>query len=248
MKKNLSEIKGVLHGWTAQSAKWYDDASEYTGYHEKLAEYFLKYLKHEYSCFEIACGTGNMARALAPHVASYVACDRDPAACDFFIKKLSHDGESDIKVICGDWKEALGNDKYDVITTSFFGAETDDWEIIKNAARHLFIAVVPRERNTGEGNGISSRHSSRIESFEQMKAFFEDGGYRFDAVPLALEFGQPILCTEEAIEYIKYYYRLDDEDAVRFLNMKFMREEDGMLYFPKTKKAGIIAVLTDDAM
>ena len=245
MTKNLSKIKGTLHGWNSQSAKWYDDASAYTGYHDKLSRYILRYIKPEYTCFEIACGTGNLARVIAPHCSGYTAADVDENAISFFRKKLAGEGEPDIKVICSDWKKALGEDQYDVIIESYFGVKTADWELLQNAARHMFIAVVPRDRSMAEGEGISKRHNERLESFDQMERFFTERGMVFEAFPLDIEFGQPFSDIEEARDYVRYYYKLDEEDIERFIDMKLTRQDDGMLYFPKTKKIVMIAVHTD---
>ena len=247
MKKNLSEIKGFLHSWTRQSAEWYDRASKYTGYHDRLVSYILKYIEPGYSCFEIACGTGNMGLALAPHMSKYTAVDSDSAACGFFREKLAEKGSPDISLACSDWKAALEGGHYDLVITSFFGAEIDDWDLIEQAADHRFIAIVPRRKKNdrGAGDGISGRHGERLESYDQMKVFSDARGLKYDAEPLDIEFGQPFESMDEAREYVRYYYSLEGEDIESFLRLKLVRKQDGTLYFPKVKKAGIIAVHTD---
>ena len=75
-------IKGVLFRWTDESARWYEEASQHTGYHNRLEEIIAPHLDESWRCCELACGTGTLARHLAPHVSAYTANDLDPHAME----------------------------------------------------------------------------------------------------------------------------------------------------------------------
>ena len=245
--KDFSKIKGSLKGWTEKSAIWYERASEFTGYHDRLLQYLLRFLKPEDRCCEIACGTGILARKTAPHVSAYTANDADPKAVSFLKSRLQDADAPDIEVLQGEWQEVLAGREYDVILTSYYGVPVKYWPLLTSLAGRCFIVICPRNerwrilRNREEVFHDASEQSiSKLDTPGHIKSFLGSQGIPFETLPLDLEFGQIFEDREEAREYIQYYYQLEGSDAEEFLEEKTVRN-NGKLYFPKKKEIEVIA-------
>ena len=81
-----TQKKGSFSRWSGNSAEWYEAASKYTRYHEKLKTHIAPYLNPKETCCELACGAGTLARHLAPLTARYIANDIDPSSLEFCSK------------------------------------------------------------------------------------------------------------------------------------------------------------------
>ena len=90
-----TQKKGSFSRWSEDSARWYEAASKYTNYHEKLKACIAPYLNDDETCCELACGTGTLARCPAPLTAGYTANDIDPDSLKFCSD--SSEGRSDSK-------------------------------------------------------------------------------------------------------------------------------------------------------
>ena len=242
--KDLSSIKGILKGWTQTSAEWYDLASEYTGYHDRLLEHLIPLLKPEDHCCEIACGTGALARKVAPHVSSYTANDVDASALSFLKNRLMEPGSPNIRILEGDWQEVLAGRHYDVVLASYYGVPVALWPDLCSIVSRRFIAICPRDeqwRKKRRGRETPDQRVLKLETPAMIRDFCDNQGIPFVSQPLDLEFGQPFRSRHEAEAYIRYYYRLEGADISRFIDQKLCIR-DGILYFPKKKEIEIISM------
>ena len=244
--KDFSKVKGTLKGWTEKSAIWYENASEYTGYHDRLSQYLLRFLKPEDRCCEIACGTGILARKTVPYVSAYTANDADPEAVSFLKRRLQEAGTPDIEVLEGEWQEVLAGRKYDVILTSYYGVPVKFWPLLTSLAGRSFIVICPRNerwrilRNREEASDDAPEKTiSKLDTPGNITYFLRSQGIPFETLPLDLEFGQIFVDREEAREYIQHYYQLEGSDAEQFLEEKTVWN-NGKLYFPKKKEIEVI--------
>ena len=246
--KDLSSVKGTLKGWTETSAAWYERASEYTGYHDFLLKELFRFLKPEDRCCEIACGTGTLARKIAPHVASYTANDADETAVSFLNTQIQDADAPAIEVIGGQWQSILAGRSFDVVLTSYYGVSVDDWQLICSLAARSFISICPRNRHwsrihrrTDSLDNTEGKSVRKLETPEHIRTFCTIHGIPFKSLPLDLEFGQPFRDRREALEYVRYYYRLEGADAEQFIDEKTVLRED-ILYFPKKKEIEVFAM------
>lgn len=237
------EQKGSFRPWSPESIDWYERASAYTHYHENLIRLLQPHLLKEDSCCELACGTGSLARALAPHVASYTANDIDPEAVAHNESMLRQNDKAlrGLSIVPGDWKTVLAGQRFDTVIFSFFGAVLRNWDELRRLASRRIIAVTYGGENRQAGDT-----KSKQEHAEDIMEFLRDRNIPYDSVFTELEFGQPLRDMEEAVRYTKYYYPFDDGQISAFLEKKLERLEDGTLYFPKKKKLGIVAVRLDE--
>lgn len=139
-----SEIRGTLFRWSDDSAVWYEEASEYTGYHKKLTEIISPYLSADDSCCELACGTGTLARHLAPFTASYTANDIDYHATDHLKAMISDGSCPNLTTAEGDWHEVFAEQSFNTVIFSYFGAVINDWENLCRLASDKVIVIAPR--------------------------------------------------------------------------------------------------------
>lgn len=244
--KDFSNVRGTLRGWTERSCEWYETASDYTGYHDRLLEALLPFLRETDRCCEIACGTGLLARKTAPHIASYTANDADPTAMSFLRRQLTGTDRERIRIQEGDWREALKDQSFDVVLTSYFGVPVEFWPLLRSLARRMIIIICPRNerwrkiRQREEFPDSSPEEIRKLETPGHIKTFYELQGIPYQAIPLDLEFGQPLADRKEVRQYIEYYYHLQGTDADEFIDAKCCRRGD-LLYFPKKKEIEVIA-------
>ena len=146
IKDSADNIKGTLYRWSDASSEWYEIASEYTGYHDRLTEVITPHLGKEYECCELACGTGTLARHLAPHVKSYTANDIDFHATDHLAEMISDGSCPNMEIIEGDWHEVFKDRVFNAVVFSFFGALMKDWDNLKKLASDKIVVISPRSR------------------------------------------------------------------------------------------------------
>ena len=269
IEKNIKNVKGTLFRWTADSADWYESASEYTGYHDRLTEIIAPHLDSEYTCCELACGTGTLARHLAPYVKSYAANDIDHNAAVHLADMISDGSCPNLDIIEGDWHDVFAARKFNAAVFSFFGAVEQDWDALAKLVTDRIIVISPRSR-TGKmklaadrtAAGSSSHQTSdstslpdpekpqriirgKVRSFEtgpSIAEFLDKNEIGYIREDVDLEFGQPFDNLSQARDYTRYYYKLDERDIDVFLQKKLERLEDGRWYFPKTKELSIIII------
>lgn len=139
-----TQIKGTFSRWSNRSAQWYEDASRYTNYHIELTKYIAPYLSSEENCCELACGSGTLARHLAPLTAHYTANDIDPQSISFCEIMQKEQPIGQLEYILGDWHDVLKEKKFDTVVFSYFGAIIRDWDALCSLAAKKVIAVIPR--------------------------------------------------------------------------------------------------------
>lgn len=157
---NIKNIKGTLFRWTEDSAEWYEAASEYTGYHDRLTEIIAPHLSDAYTCCELACGTGTLARHLAPYVHSYTANDIDYHATDHLAGMIADGSCPNLSIITGDWHEVFSESSFNAAVFSFFGAVEQDWDNLKKLATDRVVVISPRSR-TGKMKLAAEAYESR---------------------------------------------------------------------------------------
>lgn len=262
MNSKNSQKKGSFSRWNLRSAQWYEEASAYTHYHDELRRIIEPHLSPEDTCCELACGTGTLARHLAPLTSSYTANDIDPQSIDFCNDLQAQAPVDHLQFVLGDWHTVFDNSSFDVVIFSYFGAILQDWETLKKLASRKVIAILPRytEREMEEKKKAFSARSRfrseadqtkakeprrKVKSFETMESvseFLAQQHVSFQAIPMTLEFGQPCANPEEAEEYVRYYYRFEKEEEISaFVKEKFQPADCGY-YFPKQKNIGIVII------
>lgn len=257
-------IKGSLYRWTRESAGWYEKASEYTGYHDRLTEIISPFIDKSFTCCEIACGTGTLARHLAPLAASYTANDIDPHATANLMHMLISDNIDNVDVITGDWHRVLEGKHFNAAVISYFGAVEQDWEPLSDLVSDLIVVIAPRSRegkfrsvdkandknDTGAPGTRDITRPDRIvrgkaRSFEtgpSICRFLDEKGISYTCEDRDLEFGQPFDNLSQARDYVRYYYHLDEKDIDIFMEKKLVRRDDVAWFMPKTKEISIIMI------
>ena len=163
-----TQKKGSFSRWSGNSAEWYEAASKYTRYHEKLKTHIAPYLNPKETCCELACGAGTLARHLAPLTARYIANDIDPSSLEFCSRLQNQEPVANLEFLPGDWRKVLAGKKFDTVIFSYFSAIFTDWDALRQLAEKKIIAVVPRY----------SPDRREKESFRRAKPFWEDCGRR----------------------------------------------------------------------
>ena len=109
-----TQMKGSFSRWSSRSAQWYEEASQYTNYHNELTKHIAPYLSSRERCCELACGTGTLARHLAPLTAHYTANDIDPESIDFCKKVQEQNPVRNLEFAEGDWHTVLKGQTFEM--------------------------------------------------------------------------------------------------------------------------------------
>ena len=129
-----TQKKGSFSRWSGNSAEWYEAASKYTRYHEKLKTHIAPYLNPKETCCELACGAGTLARHLAPLTARYIANDIDPSSLEFCSRLQNQEPVANLEFLPGDWRKVLAGKKFDTVIFSYFSAIFTDWDALRQLA------------------------------------------------------------------------------------------------------------------
>lgn len=254
--------KGKLTRWSAESALWYEKASEYTGYHDKIWQLISSSFRPEFTVCELACGTGTLARKIAPHVMHVTINDVDFDALIHCRQIIVEEDIKNMSIMQGDWKkECVG--EYDIILFSYFSAIVGDWDKLSERCHQKIIAILPtnqllarrgetqdvRDRTKNypevseESSDLKSIHDvSKRETYEDVCHFLDERHIPYEAIPLTIDFGQPFSDLEEAKKYIKYYYEINDEKELEAFIQEKVKPISSGYYFPKIKDIGIVII------
>lgn len=259
-QKDVKNVKGTLFRWTEESAEWYEAASEYTGYHDRLTEIIAPHLSDSYTCCELACGTGTLARHLAPYVKSYTANDIDHHATEHLAEMTADGSCPGLEIALGDWHEVFAGRKFNAAVFSFFGAVEQDWDSLKELVTDRIVVISPRtrtgkmklaaDRAAADAKTVGARDDDapaapsdpakpqrivrgKVRSFEtgpSIAEFLDKNGISYIRNDVDLEFGQPFDNLSQARDYTRYYYKLDERDIDIFLEKKLERLELSLIH------------------
>lgn len=243
---NSLNVKGVLSFWTEKSVRWYEEASKVTHYHDQLASYIVPFLNKKDTACEIACGTGCLARKLAPFVQKYTANDIDTVATAWFENQLKAKPQENIEIVNKNWKKYLQEKQFTSIIASFFPSILYDFDLIKKTEAKQIILIVPNKsyiqsKKVANHKNPAETNKIKLKSSEDIVEFLKEHDLSCDIKSLSLEFGQPFYSIEEAKIYIQHYYKLDDPDTSEFIDKKLIQKDYGY-YFPKAKDISIVKI------
>lgn len=187
-------------GWTQQSLNWYMDASDYTGFHRRLAQIILPWVRRAETLLDLGCGPGCIDLELAEHVGRIAAIDIDSMAVDMLIAQCAKRGVSNIDAICADAERA--NMRADVVLISLF-APKDMQQVFQSAGR-----CVIRIMNGSNKSWLASSGAPKdIPSHIQFARELERLGMRYELQQKELEFGQPLASEQQAADFLRHFDR-----------------------------------------
>lgn len=236
----------MMFFWDEKSIRWMDEAANYTGYYQKLAERISPYLRKDDTVCELGCGTGYLACVLAPKIAHITAVDISDLAIAKFREKLTAAHIDNITPVAADWRtwQPQGyskNGKFDVVLLSYFNALIRDWPQVLKLAQRGIIAVLPNEESPCRQHNPLFNDEEGRETVSNVIPFLKAKSIPYQLLAFDSEFGQPVRDWTDAFEYLSHYY-VGDEAGIKDYLHKHLVEREGRYYLPKLKKSGIIII------
>lgn len=226
--------------WDEQTVRWFHNASAYTGYDKKLAEFLLPYLPCRDTLCDIGCGAGLIDLELAPYIGQITCVDISPQAIDSLEARIRQHGLENISALCASADTLEG--QWDTVMALFFGEYRHLTDYLSLAKDRLILAVHEEAR----GNfGPAGRKADKCSNVKSVQAFLENQGIRYQLVRTELEYGQPFADRAEAETFVKAYSTpMPQEELDAYLAKNLVRtgREDFPFYLPKRKKFGLFLI------
>ena len=224
--------------WNEKTIKWFKNASRYTHFHQRLSEHIELMSGGAEALCDIGCGLGLLSFELYPNFKSVTLIDKSSAAIDDVKSEIAYRKLSNVKAICADYREGL-KEKYDLVLMSFFsGFEVRG--IAQKCNNIIFITnqdkAVHIHHRPAHGGGFGRTESEICDMLK--KALIPHTVKR-----VALEFGQPFVSREEAIDYIgsyNYYLSASSDLEGVLKKIKDTGNKEFPFYLPHVKELSII--------
>ncbi len=230
--------------WNDQSIKWFENASEYTGYNRKLAEMLKKYIPFGSSLCDIGCGAGLLDFEMADHCSRITCVDVSPEAIAAVQSGALLRGISNMDTVCADCSTLESS--WDTVTALFFGG-SQFYEKYFRLAKQQFIILVHKTR---KGKfGPEGHQVVKCSDIASVSEYLDGLGVRYTLESVSLEYGQPLADMDEARAFARAYSRpMSDEVLEKYLadRMENTGHEKWPYYLPNLKEFGIFVIRRDE--
>jgi SAM-dependent methyltransferase len=237
--------------WNEQTIEWYSRAVGASSFYSCLARQVRPYLNENDSLFDIGCGLGFLSTGLAPFVKKVTAVDINENAIDALLRRCLEKGISNVEAVCADWNAWRPEKRCQVLVMSFFSGLLDNLEKLINLTERYLISILHWEQHSHSFNiapYLDSQPRKCWESVESVEPELKQRGIPFMLKMVEGEFGQPFTTLEDAINFIKYHYKIRDEALIsRYLERHLTVSSEGY-YLPNRKKSGIFFIDVNDLL
>lgn len=222
--------------WNAQGAEWLQRASDFTGFHKKLAALLRPFVDEEGSLRDIGCGSGLIGAHL--HLARGLTCvDADPAALACLRAGRRAKGLPPARTLLADGGALRGT--WDTVLTVFHGGG-DDFLRYLGLSRRFLVSVVGRPCRAG---GTAGFCRPKANDPQKVRAVLEENGIPHLHFSAALEYGQPLASLDEARAYVAFYEKNPPGMPVDAYLSRCLVEtgrRDWPLYLPNNRHFGFL--------
>ena len=230
--------------WSGQSARWFHEASEYTGYNEKMAALLLRHIPCRDTLCDIGCGAGMVDLALAGQIRSITCVDIAPEPLAALESRAREMGIGNIACRCMDAGELTG--RWDTVLALFFGGQDFMGRYFHLAGERMILVTHGKEK----GNmGPEESRMVKTDSIARTRNYLDGLGVHYRWEEHELEHGQPLRNMEEARAFVTAYSMpMSGERLEAYLAEKLVRtgREDYPLYLPNRKKFGIFVITREE--
>lgn len=231
--------------WGNKAAEWFIAASEYTGYHKRLSEILMRHMLPKSTMCDLGCGMGLIDFALTGYLSHITCVDIDKEAIGLLEAESAKRGIQNITAMHSDAAKIKGAWDYGLMLF-FHGKFSDNpSHYLSLVKRKLFYIVhadpLEPQKDTKPERTKCSTVSAIREELEQADIAYQLEHY-------ALEYGQPFVNFEEAIDFVKTYriYPAGEEKAHLQAKLQQIDSTDYQYYLPHTKRFGMFIIGRED--
>lgn len=230
--------------WNEQSIRWFHNASEYTGYHQKLAEILRKHIPRGGSLCDIGCGAGLIDFELAPYLARLTCVDISPEAIGAVERHARLRRLNNISTICMDASGLEG--EWDTVMALFHGGEDMILRYLRLARGQLILAAHGTLKGSfaPEGHKVTKRFD-----VHGIREYLDGQGIRYSLQQLTLEYGQPLTGLADAEAFVTAYstpMARSELDAYLHQHLERTGDDKFPYYLPNQKKLGLFVIRRDE--
>jgi hypothetical protein len=184
-------------------------ASEFTKFHKKLSVFIKPYLNPKWTMADIGCGLALLDFELADSVLSITAIDKDASALAEVDKHIDEELAANknealkIETMLKDAHE-LGDEQWDVVLMSFFGAFGEERDDLLSLARHRGIIITHARDQRGRYDPIPTP-GTEGSSADKLEAHLKKRGYSYRKSVVDMQLGQPFKTIEDIHEFLDDY-------------------------------------------
>lgn len=243
----------MLFQWNENTLRWFQDASDYTGYNRELAKLLRPFLKDCSTLCDVGCGMALIDFELAPNLEQITCVDISEDVIQYVNERAERLQVQNLRTFCKDSKmQPLAADKsdlaaedgaYDAVMALFHGTvETCGERYLSYARKKLILAVHASEYGSTGPKKYRVRKCCDVKSTED---WLNANGLSYEKREGALEFGQPHRTFEDAVEYTRAFTKNVPEEELRTYVKEHVIEtgrDDFPLYTPKTRQMGIFVI------
>lgn len=226
--------------WNDQSCRWFEAASEYTGFNHLLAEILKKYIPQGESLCDLGCGAGLIDLELGNYCSNITCIDIAPAAIDCVRRGAKRRGIKNLHAL---YANAFNFQvPHDTVMAFFFG-DSQFYENFFHLTQKRLIVAVHRQRKGKFGpDGYQMIKRSDVDS---TRAYLDNLGVKYEYEAVSLEYGQPLTDLDDARAFVRAYARpMSDELLEYYLAKKLEKTavQKWPYYLPNLKEFGLFVI------
>ena len=241
--------------WNMKTTEWFHRASDYTGFHDRLAEILEVFIGEGKSMIDLGCGAGLIDFKLAKKM-DYITCvDREEMVIYMLRDEISHKGLSNIQAILADINNLLktqsipDEDKlWDIGLMLFVNAQSFPVkELLKLVKDRLLIV----ERGGCINNPYVGERAQKEHSLLPVINYLFHEGIRAHVTDYTLEYGQPFVSLKEAKEYVEFYHKNSCNESIEHYLHNNIVTTDRVpyrYYLPYKKHFGVFEIKKSENM
>ena len=222
--------------WDEQRIRWFDEASAYTGFHQKLRSLLLMHIGRRESLADLGCGAGLIDFALAGDIDRITCVDESALAVAAVKWRAEARGLTNIKAVQADAYQLRG--EWDNVLMVFFGAPALHALHYLSLCREGVLAVVHGDGAPGDG------HAPKGNTIQSTRAALDAQGIAYRVATREWEYGQPFRSRAEAARYAAAYHKHANGEAVEAYLNRHLAPAKGEYswYLPYLKRFGLFAL------
>lgn len=230
--------------WNDQTVRWFQHASEFTGYHRKLSEMILEQIPNGGTLCDVGCGAGLIDFELSPYFKEITCVDISQEAVNAVKKEAKSRDISNISSLCIDGQEL--EEQWDVVMALFHGGPRV-LERYFHLAKDVFVLAT---HGTLVGNfGPQSHKVRKCFDVAGTKEILDAKGIKYKLLELSLEYGQPLCDLQEAEAFVETYTMpMEKSEMDAYLKEHLQHTEDNRFpyYLPNEKRIGLFIIRRDE--
>lgn len=222
--------------WNDMTIEWFENASEYTGFHRNLAQAVKPMLNGGKLC-DLGCGLGKLDLELAECTEQLICLDINALAISNLQQNIRKRNITNIDARVQDCEQLT--EQSDILLMSYFGSVS--LRDYLDYCRKMIVIVDHRNKT----HLYPDEYKKNIRKNSQdIKSLLDQDGVRFSYTTHELEFGQPFESKDSAGEFVSAYAKCPEGETADFLGKNLLPIDRGKYrwYLPHKKSLAIFRI------